>query len=78
MEAKRFALIWNEIIQTFREEDIISDNEVELLELPPVVWKIRVVRWPCFLLNNELLLALSQAKELWSCGGVVDEWNLIG
>ncbi|RLN25357.1 callose synthase 11-like [Panicum miliaceum] len=64
VEAKRFALIWNEIIQTFREEDIISDNEVELLELPPVVWKIRVVRWPCFLLNNELLLALSQAKEL--------------
>jgi callose synthase len=64
VEAKRFALIWNEIIQTFREEDIISDKEVELLELPPVVWKIRVVRWPCFLLNNELLLALSQAKEL--------------
>lgn len=64
VEAKRFALIWNEIIQTFREEDIISDKEVELLELPPVVWKIRVVRWPCLLLNNELLLALSQAKEL--------------
>lgn len=64
VEAKRFALIWNEIIQTFREEDIISDKEVELLELPPVVWKISVVRWPCFLLNNELLLALSQAKEL--------------
>ncbi|GJM93097.1 hypothetical protein PR202_ga09623 [Eleusine coracana subsp. coracana] len=64
VEAKRFALIWNEIIQTFREEDIISDKEVELLELPPVMWKIRVVRWPCFLLNNELLLALSQADEL--------------
>lgn len=64
VEAKRFALIWNEIIQTFREEDIISDKEVELLELPPVVWKIRVVRWPCFLLNNELLLALSQATDL--------------
>ncbi|KAG8055404.1 hypothetical protein GUJ93_ZPchr0001g30644 [Zizania palustris] len=64
VEAKRFALIWNEIIQTFREEDIISDEELELLELPPVVCRIRVVRWPCFLLNNELLLALSQAKEL--------------
>ncbi|KAG8055416.1 hypothetical protein GUJ93_ZPchr0001g29615 [Zizania palustris] len=64
VEAKRFALIWNEIIQTFREEDIISDEELELLELPPVVWRIRVVRWPCFLLNNELLLALSQAEEL--------------
>ncbi|WOK97890.1 hypothetical protein Cni_G06598 [Canna indica] len=60
----RFALIWNEIIQTFREEDIVSDREVELLELPPYAWNIRVIRWPCLLLCNELLLALGQAKEL--------------
>ncbi|KAH7651839.1 callose synthase protein [Dioscorea alata] len=64
VEANRFALIWNEIIATFREEDIISDPEVELLELPPTHWNIRVLRWPCFLLSNELLLALGQAKEL--------------
>ncbi|KAK8617392.1 hypothetical protein V6N13_080308 [Hibiscus sabdariffa] len=61
---RRFALIWNEIINIFREEDIISDAEVELLELPQNCWNIRVIRWPCFLLCNELLLALSQAKEL--------------
>ncbi|CAL9780103.1 unnamed protein product [Musa acuminata subsp. burmannicoides] len=59
----RFALIWNEIIQTFREEDILSDREVELLELPPYTWKIRVIRWPCILLCNELLLALSLVNE---------------
>ncbi|KAI5387852.1 Callose synthase 12 [Lathyrus oleraceus] len=47
-----------------REEDIISDREVELLELPQNSWNVRVIRWPCFLLCNELLLALSQAKEL--------------
>lgn len=64
VEANRFALIWNEIIATFREEDIISDKEVELLELPQNTWNVRVIRWPCFLLCNELLLALSQAKEL--------------
>ncbi|OVA14927.1 Glycosyl transferase [Macleaya cordata] len=64
VEAHKFALIWNEIIATFREEDIISDQEVELLELPPNIWNIRVIRWPCLLLCNELLLALSQAKEL--------------
>ncbi|KAI4341093.1 hypothetical protein MLD38_025861 [Melastoma candidum] len=64
IEAHKFALIWNEIITIFREEDIISDREVELLELPPNSWNVRVVRWPCFLLCNELLLALSQAKEL--------------
>lgn len=64
VDATRFALIWNEIIIAFREEDIISDRELELLELPPNCWNIRVIRWPCFLLCNELLLALSQAKEL--------------
>ncbi|MBA0836692.1 hypothetical protein Goarm_008887 [Gossypium armourianum] len=64
VEATRFALIWNEIIITLREEDLISDREVELMELPPNCWNIRVIRWPCFLLCNEFLLALSQAKEL--------------
>ncbi|KAG6506231.1 hypothetical protein ZIOFF_031553 [Zingiber officinale] len=59
----RFALIWNEIIHTFREEDIVNDREVELLDLPPNAWDIRVIRWPCLLLCNELLLALGQAKE---------------
>lgn len=64
VDATRFALIWNEIIITFREEDLISDRELELLQLPPNCWSIRVIRWPCCLLCNELLLALSQAKEL--------------
>lgn len=64
VEANKFAIIWNEIIMIFREEDIISDHEVELLEVPQNSWNVRVIRWPCFLLCNELLLALSQAKEL--------------
>lgn len=64
VEANKFALIWNEIISIFREEDIISDREIELLELPQNTWNVRVIRWPCLLLCNELLLALGQAKEL--------------
>ncbi|KAG2687606.1 hypothetical protein I3760_09G059700 [Carya illinoinensis] len=64
VEATRFALIWNEIMVTFREEDLISDQEHELLELPPNSWNIRVIRWPCVLLCNELLIALSQAEQL--------------
>ncbi|KAI4322673.1 hypothetical protein L6164_022344 [Bauhinia variegata] len=64
VEANKFALIWNEIMMCFREEDIISDRELELLELPLNSRNVRVIRWPCFLLCNELLLALSQAKEL--------------
>ncbi|KAM3700307.1 hypothetical protein ACJW30_05G088500 [Castanea mollissima] len=64
VETTWFALIWNEIIVTFREEDLINDQELELMELPPNCWNISVIRWPCVLLCNELLLALSQAKEL--------------
>ncbi|KAL6538252.1 Callose synthase 12 [Orobanche gracilis] len=71
VEAYKFALIWNEIVNIFREEDIICDLEVELLELPQndrkdpkSNWEVRVIQWPCLLLCNELLLALSQAKEL--------------
>ncbi|XP_057949301.1 callose synthase 11-like [Malania oleifera] len=64
VDATTFALLWNEIIISLREEDLISDQELELLELPPNCWNIRVICWPCFLLCNELLLALSQATEL--------------
>ncbi|XP_052202115.1 callose synthase 11-like [Diospyros lotus] len=64
VEATRFALIWNEIIITLREEDLINDEELELMKLSPNSWKIRVIRWPCVLLSNELLLALRQAVEL--------------
>ncbi|KAI6697341.1 hypothetical protein NL676_017460 [Syzygium grande] len=56
---RKFAVMWNEIIRTFREEDIISDREVELLELPNIPWTSRVISWPYFLLSNELLSALS-------------------
>ncbi|XVF38236.1 hypothetical protein REPUB_Repub20aG0082600 [Reevesia pubescens] len=42
VEANKFALIWNEIITTFREEDIISDQEVELLQLPEILGKSRL------------------------------------
>lgn len=71
VEATRFALIWNEILITLREEDLISDRELELLELPPNCWDIKVIRWPCVLLCNELLLALSQAREL---SDAPDKW----
>ncbi|KAK3446060.1 hypothetical protein EUGRSUZ_A01817 [Eucalyptus grandis] len=61
---RKFAVMWNEIIRTFREEDIISDREVELLELPNISWTSRVISWPHFLLSDELLFALSEAHRL--------------
>ncbi|TYH27053.1 hypothetical protein ES288_A02G038800v1 [Gossypium darwinii] len=71
VKANKFALIWNEIVTTFREEDIISDQEVELLQLPPNSWEIRIIRWPCFLLGNELLRALDLATDLYDAP---DNW----
>ncbi|KAG4157066.1 hypothetical protein ERO13_D02G038766v2 [Gossypium hirsutum] len=65
VKANEFALIWNEIVTTFREEDIISDEEVGLLQLPPNSWEIRVIRWPCFLLGNELLRSLNLAMDFY-------------
>ncbi|XP_074308092.1 callose synthase 11 [Silene latifolia] len=73
VEATRFALLWNEIMVSMREEDLLSDREVELLELPPNCWEIRVVRWPCVLLCNELLLSVSQAGETDTAS---DRWLL--
>ncbi|KAG6385099.1 hypothetical protein SASPL_153925 [Salvia splendens] len=64
VEAYKFALIWNEVIKTFREEDIVSYREVELLELFQNDGNDPISNWPCLLLCNELLLALNQAKEL--------------
>ncbi|MBA0672518.1 hypothetical protein Goklo_029202, partial [Gossypium klotzschianum] len=71
VKAIKFALIWNEIVTTFREEDIISDQEVELLQLPPNSWEIRIIRWPCFLLGNELISALDLATDLYDA---LDNW----
>ena len=63
VEAARFPIIWNEIVRTFREEDIVSDLEVELLEVSPSSRNVRVIQWPCLLLCNELLLSLNQATK---------------
>ncbi|KAG0619713.1 hypothetical protein M758_4G159300 [Ceratodon purpureus] len=73
IEGLRFAHVWNTIIQTFREEDLISDREVELMEVPKGIWRLRVFQWPSTLLANQILLALYSVqyhrgddKSVWS------------
>lgn len=61
---RKFALMWNEIVTAFREEDIISDYEVELLVFPLDSWKVSVVMWPCCLLRNNILLAMRQIQNI--------------
>ncbi|KAL8242615.1 hypothetical protein R6Q59_012917 [Mikania micrantha] len=60
----KFIVVWNEIIKSFREEDLISNREVELMKMPLSSELFTgLVRWPIFLLANQLPLALSIAKD---------------
>ncbi|BBH04334.1 glucan synthase-like 12, partial [Prunus dulcis] len=75
-EAARFAQLWNKIISSFREEDLISDSssmlwccllsrEMDLLLVP--YWANRdlghLIQWPPFLLASKIPIALDMAKD---------------
>ncbi|GMY16153.1 callose synthase 3 isoform X2 [Fagus crenata] len=63
-EAARFAQLWNMIITSFREEDLISNREMHLLLVP--YWADRdldLIQWPPFLLASKIPIALDMAKD---------------
>ncbi|GAB2218339.1 hypothetical protein Drorol1_Dr00001559 [Drosera rotundifolia] len=63
-EAARFAQLWNEIITSFREEDLINNREMDLLLVP--YWADRslaIIQWPPFLLASKIPIALDMAKD---------------
>ncbi|XP_068646882.1 callose synthase 3-like [Aristolochia californica] len=63
-EAAKFAQLWNKIITSFREEDLISDREMDLLIVP--YWADRdldLIQWPPFLLASKIPIALDMAKD---------------
>ncbi|KAK4760051.1 hypothetical protein SAY87_023182 [Trapa incisa] len=63
-EAVKFAQIWNKIISSFRDEDLINNNEMNLLLVP--YWADRdldLIQWPPFLLASKIPVALDMAKE---------------
>ncbi|XP_019429555.1 PREDICTED: callose synthase 3-like [Lupinus angustifolius] len=63
-EAARFAQLWNQIITSFREEDLISNREMELLLVP--YWadsELDLIQWPPFLLASKIPIALDMAKD---------------
>ncbi|KAJ9565628.1 hypothetical protein OSB04_001594 [Centaurea solstitialis] len=63
-EAARFAQLWNKIITSFREEDLISNREMDLLLMP--YWAdldLDLIQWPPFLLASKLPIALDMAKD---------------
>ncbi|KAL0362554.1 UNVERIFIED_CONTAM: putative callose synthase 8, partial [Sesamum calycinum] len=60
----KFALVWNQIISSFREEDLISNREMDLMKMPISSELIsNQVRWPVFLLANKFSVALTMARD---------------
>ncbi|XP_075498077.1 putative callose synthase 8 isoform X2 [Primulina tabacum] len=60
----KFVLVWNQIISSFRDEDLISNREMDLMIIPmsSELYSGRVY-WPVFLLANKLSTALSIARD---------------
>ncbi|KAD3069004.1 hypothetical protein E3N88_36884 [Mikania micrantha] len=59
-ETARFAQMWNKIITCFREEDLISNREMDLLLMP--CWAdfdLKLIQWPPFLLASKVYYLLN-------------------
>lgn len=62
-EARKFAPFWNEIIKCLREEDYITNREMDLLTMPSNTGGLTLVQWPLFLLVSKVFLAMDLAME---------------
>ncbi|XP_074292592.1 callose synthase 9-like [Silene latifolia] len=62
-DASRFSPFWNEIIRNLREEDYITNLEMELLLMPNNTGNLPLVQWPLFLLASKIFLARDIAAE---------------
>ncbi|XP_028116346.1 callose synthase 10 isoform X1 [Camellia sinensis] len=70
-----FSPFWNEIINSLREEDFISNREKDLLSMPSNTGSLRLVQWPLFLLSSKILLAIDLALDCKDTQA--DLWNRI-
>lgn len=70
---RKFSQLWNKIITSFRDEDLISDREKNLLLVPYAAdhdlvtyWHDKdleaLIQWPPFLLASKIPIALDMAK----------------
>ncbi|XP_054805472.1 callose synthase 10 isoform X2 [Prosopis cineraria] len=73
--AAMFAPFWNEIIKSLREEDFISNREMDLLSIPSNTGSLGLVQWPLFLLSSKILLAIDLAVDCKDTQA--DLWNRI-
>ncbi|KAI5664996.1 hypothetical protein M9H77_24319 [Catharanthus roseus] len=70
-----FSPFWNEIVKSLREEDYISNREMDLLSMPRNTGIITLVQWPLFLLSSKILLAIDLALDCKDTQA--DLWNRI-
>ncbi|KAH9779585.1 putative callose synthase 8 [Citrus sinensis] len=60
----KFVLVWNQIVNRFRVEDLISNRELDLMTIPMSKELFSgIVRWPIFLLAHKFVTALSIARD---------------
>ncbi|KAL9407348.1 hypothetical protein Peur_004320 [Populus x canadensis] len=70
-DAVIFGPFWNEIICNLREEDYVTNLEMELLLMPKNSGNLPLVQWPLFLLASKIFLAKDMVEgsdsqaELW-------------
>ncbi|PIN05529.1 1,3-beta-glucan synthase [Handroanthus impetiginosus] len=75
-EAAKFAQLWNDVICSFREEDLISDRKISenlnLLEMDLLLVpyssdpSLKIIQWPPFLLASKIPIALDMAAQFRS------------
>ncbi|CAL0316284.1 unnamed protein product [Lupinus luteus] len=62
-DAAQFSPVWNEIIRNLREEDYITNFEMDVLLMPRNSGNLPLVQWPLFLLASKIFLAKDIAAE---------------
>ncbi|KAK1403845.1 1,3-beta-glucan synthase [Heracleum sosnowskyi] len=66
-EAAKFSQLWNEFICSFREEDLISDWEMDMLMVPYTSDpSLKMIQWPPFLLASKIPIAIDMAVQFRS------------
>ncbi|KAL5719474.1 Callose synthase 9 [Ranunculus cassubicifolius] len=63
VDAAHFSPFWNELIKNLREEDYITNLEMELLLMPKNSGNLPMVQWPLFLLASKIFMAKDTAAE---------------
>ncbi|KAK7305003.1 hypothetical protein VNO77_42901 [Canavalia gladiata] len=58
-----FSQVWNEFINSMREEDLISNRDRDLLLVPYSSSYVSVIQWPPFLLASKIPIAVDMAKD---------------